>query len=295
MPAARRACRRGCSCGSAQRLTTRCAISSIRPRRRGTPTARPSSFSTIAQRRRNRTRRAAHSLLRLALLALSRDLRSRHSADAPATTPISSFATRPAGFSAIMALLDARRRLQPRPHVRILMSERIHTKFLIIGAGPAGYTAAIYAARANLQPDPGAGPAARRAAHHHHRCRELSRLRRRDPGPVADGADAEAGRACRHADHRRHRRLLRPVAPAVRLRRRFGRPLCRARRSPSAPARRRAGSAFRARRGCAASASRPAPPATGSSSAARRWWWSAAATPRSRKRSTSPITHAASR
>ena len=32
------------------------------------------------------------------------------------------------------------------------MSERIHTRFLIIGAGPAGYTAAVYAARANLNP-----------------------------------------------------------------------------------------------------------------------------------------------
>jgi thioredoxin reductase (NADPH) len=32
------------------------------------------------------------------------------------------------------------------------MSERYHSKILIIGAGPAGYTAAIYAARANLDP-----------------------------------------------------------------------------------------------------------------------------------------------
>jgi thioredoxin reductase (NADPH) len=32
------------------------------------------------------------------------------------------------------------------------MSEIKHHKLLIIGSGPAGYTAAVYAARANLSP-----------------------------------------------------------------------------------------------------------------------------------------------
>ncbi|HZU88402.1 MAG TPA: thioredoxin-disulfide reductase [Stellaceae bacterium] len=38
------------------------------------------------------------------------------------------------------------------------MAEPLHSKVLIIGAGPAGYTAAIYAARANLAPLLIAGP-----------------------------------------------------------------------------------------------------------------------------------------
>ena len=32
------------------------------------------------------------------------------------------------------------------------MSDTKHAKLLILGSGPAGYTAAIYAARANLKP-----------------------------------------------------------------------------------------------------------------------------------------------
>src|SRR5271156_4294109 len=40
----------------------------------------------------------------------------------------------------------------PPPPYSPIMPERHHTRILIIGAGPAGYTAAIYAARANMNP-----------------------------------------------------------------------------------------------------------------------------------------------
>jgi hypothetical protein len=96
------------------------------------------------------------------------------------------------------------------PHSR-LGTRRLHRGHLC-GARHAGAAA-----------DP--GHPARRTAHDHHRCRELSGLRRRHPGAVADGPDARPGRACRHRDrHRPHRRGRRDPAP-VPADGRFGRHL----------------------------------------------------------------------
>jgi len=40
----------------------------------------------------------------------------------------------------------------PQQKVTFAMSDPKHAKVLILGSGPAGYTAAVYAARANLNP-----------------------------------------------------------------------------------------------------------------------------------------------
>ena len=90
------------------------------------------------------------------------------------------------------------------------------------------------------------GHPARRPADHHHRCRKLSRLPRRHPGPVADGGDAGPGRACRHQDRVGPHHQGRPVAPPVPAERRRRTNIMPTRWS-SPPARRPNGSACRPR------------------------------------------------
>ncbi len=68
---------------------------------------------------------------------------------------------------------------------------------IIVGSGPAGYTAALYTARANLAAAGDRGVCVGRAVAADDRRRELPRLPGGDDGSGADGQDARPGRALR--------------------------------------------------------------------------------------------------
>ena len=101
------------------------------------------------------------------------------------------------------------------------MSTPRHSRLIILGSGPAGYTAAVYAARANRKPLLITGLAAGRPADDHHRRRQLAGRRR-----MACTGPALMERMQAHAERFDteivfdHIHTRRPVAAPVRARRR---------------------------------------------------------------------------
>ena len=173
------------------------------------------------------------------------------------------------------------------------MSEHIHNKVMILGSGAAGLTAAIYTARASL--GAGADPrhAARRSDDHHHRCGELSRLRRHRSG--ARGSWSR----CRPRPPMSAPEFDQPIRSSTSVD--FGRRPFHMRRRFSGDSLQRAMPLIvsTGRAGANGSASTARQSAQGLRRVGlrdlrrlllprkRRWWWSAAATPPPRRRCTS--------
>ena len=89
------------------------------------------------------------------------------------------------------------------------MSTTKHCRLLILGSGPAGYTAAVYAARANLSPVLVTGLEQGGQLMTTTDVDNWAGRSRRGTGAGADGADAPPRRALRDRDHLRpyqHRR-----------------------------------------------------------------------------------------
>ena len=150
------------------------------------------------------------------------------------------------------------------------MSKTTHAKLVIIGSGPAGYTAAIYAARAMLEPiliqgiQPGGQLTITTDVENYPGFADVIQ------GPwLMEQMQKQAEHVGTKivTDHVNNLDLSNAAVPAdLRLRRR----LCGRRPWCSRPARRRAGSTCPRSRSSRATAFRPAPPATASSTRTRK-------------------------
>ena len=164
------------------------------------------------------------------------------------------------------------------------MSKAKHARVLILGSGPAGYTAAIYAARAMLKPlliegsQPGGQLTITTDVENYPGFADVIQ------GPwLMEQMQAQAEHVGTESSWTRSSKVDLKTRP-FRLKGESGDDL-HLRRADHLH--RRAGplARHRSEETSRATASRPAPPATASSTRARKWSSSAAATPPSRKRS----------